>query len=266
MIKVGEESGDLIDSIHRIGEHINKEYKTNRKVNSALIYPFLMLTITYIISIGLLRSVLPKFIDIIEADATNESLNRIIAVTEYVKSVSIPWFIVIYVAVVTFLYNSRKHIKNITSKLIMSNRFTRPVLVQFENLKFLTYYEMLTRAGILPDRIFSILKNESSKQYSSVYEEIENRVREGEKVSKCLSKTYFANIVISGFKSGENSGDMEYSLSNTREFLEEEQAIMEQRVLDTLPTVIVTVLGLVAFMIGTVIIRDVYLPALDSLM
>lgn len=59
MVRVGEESGTLADSLHIVGQQIERSEELSRKVKGALIYPAIVLVAIIVVSILMLLYVVP---------------------------------------------------------------------------------------------------------------------------------------------------------------------------------------------------------------
>ncbi|HHY72839.1 MAG TPA: type II secretion system F family protein [Bacillus bacterium] len=63
LVKVGEASGALDETLERLGDHFEKQHETKSKIQSALAYPIVVGIIAIGVVIFLLKSVVPNFAD-----------------------------------------------------------------------------------------------------------------------------------------------------------------------------------------------------------
>lgn len=66
-IRVGEATGSLVAVLARLAESLEREDLLRRRVLSALAYPLVVLLVSGLVSFGLLRFVLPPFLDSLQA-------------------------------------------------------------------------------------------------------------------------------------------------------------------------------------------------------
>jgi type IV pilus assembly protein PilC len=60
MIKTGEENGNLEETLQYLDQQMEKAYHTRKKVIGTMIYPAVLLTITILISVGIVVFIMPK--------------------------------------------------------------------------------------------------------------------------------------------------------------------------------------------------------------
>lgn len=83
MIRAGEATGSMDETLERLATHFEKQHYTKQKIISALTYPIAIAIIAFIVVIFLLVSVVPTFVDMF-ADFDSE----LPAITKFVLSAS----------------------------------------------------------------------------------------------------------------------------------------------------------------------------------
>ena len=83
MIRAGEATGSMDETLERLANHFEKQHYTKQKIISALTYPIAIAIIAFIVVIFLLVSVVPTFVDMF-ADFGSE----LPAITKFVLSAS----------------------------------------------------------------------------------------------------------------------------------------------------------------------------------
>lgn len=65
LIRIGEEAGSLSSNMDRLAEQQDKDHALRQKVKMAMIYPSIVLTLTFVITIGLAWFVLPQLVGVL---------------------------------------------------------------------------------------------------------------------------------------------------------------------------------------------------------
>ena len=120
MLKVGELTGTLEQRLEDISNNIEFELETKKKIGGILIYPLIVLCLTFIIVSFLLIFILPNFISIFE-----ENNIELPFVTKILIFISRTFhFILIFIIFIVFLlFSLNKHINNNKFKKIKKDRF-----------------------------------------------------------------------------------------------------------------------------------------------
>jgi type IV pilus assembly protein PilC len=99
LIRIGEESGSLSKNMEHLSEQQEKDHALRQKVKMAMIYPSIVLTLTFVITIGLAWFVLPKLVTVLVSLGTKLPLvtRIIIAIANFFQLhgiVAVPLFLV----------------------------------------------------------------------------------------------------------------------------------------------------------------------------
>src|SRR5690625_2989871 len=66
MMRVAEATGNLDSTLERLSSHYEKQFKLKKSIQSALMYPIVLLIAIIIVSVGLLLTVVPGFAEMFE--------------------------------------------------------------------------------------------------------------------------------------------------------------------------------------------------------
>jgi len=66
LVRVGEETGDLVGALERVADYLEKVAMTRAKIIGSLIYPASVLAVGLGVTFGLLRFVVPQFAEVLE--------------------------------------------------------------------------------------------------------------------------------------------------------------------------------------------------------
>ncbi len=114
VIKSGEQSGKLDDSLNYIADEMEKDYDMNRKIKGAMVYPIFVVTMMVIIGILMMMFVVPKLTSIIvEAGGELPFATRVlIAVSSFLVNF---WWVVIG-GVVALIIGARFYLHSHTGR------------------------------------------------------------------------------------------------------------------------------------------------------
>lgn len=112
MVRAGEASGALDDTLERLGDHFEKQHETKQKIQSALAYPIVIAIVAIGVVIFLLKSVVPTF-----ADMFLDFGGELPGITKFVLAASdwiqMKWWLIILLVLLVILlfYSLKKHHK-----------------------------------------------------------------------------------------------------------------------------------------------------------
>lgn len=66
MLKAGEVTGNLDDSLNRVGDFLERQYELRQKIVSALIYPIILGCVAFVVVFFMLTFIVPTFVDMYE--------------------------------------------------------------------------------------------------------------------------------------------------------------------------------------------------------
>jgi len=65
MVKLGEETGQIVDSLGKLATWMERDQDVRKRVKAALIYPAFSLGLTFLMTLGLFLFVIPEFLDML---------------------------------------------------------------------------------------------------------------------------------------------------------------------------------------------------------
>jgi len=257
MVQSGESGGVLDEVLYKIAEHREKEQLMRRKIQSALAYPMVMLSVGIGTVFVMLTFFMPKFIGIFDRMKRELPLPTkvLITVSNFMSEHWI-WFIFAFVFVLVIFGRVRPGGKK--KFVIDLIKLHTPLVKQFirdaEVAKFCRTLGLLLKNGLPVYESLTLatntLDNEAlRKQLESTAKDI---VNQGATLSATLGKVkIFPNFAINMITVGEEGGKLEGSLNGVAEAYEKEvdQAItvMTSLLEPLLILVIGAVVGFIVF-------------------
>ncbi|MBI5415789.1 MAG: type II secretion system F family protein [Candidatus Omnitrophica bacterium] len=261
MVKVGETGGVLSKILDRISSYLEKTLRLKRKVQSALIYPIVVVCMAIIITTILLVKVVPTFAGIY--DSFNRKLpamtQMLITISDILKK-DLLW--IVLGLVITGIAIKQWH-KTPQGALIIDRALLR--LPIFGNLlrkvaisRFSRTLATLIQSGVpILESLDIVGKTIGNRELELVVDEIKVNVRAGESLAAPLAKSkVFPAMVTRMIGIGEKSGQMEKMLLKISEFYDDQVDAAVEGLTSIIEPLIIGFLGIV---IGFIVIA-LFLP------
>lgn len=263
MVKVGEASGTLEENLEYIGTELEKSYELRRKIRSAMIYPGIVLSATFILGIALSVFILPRLVQMFSTfrielpTITKVFLNIASFLVSYgwallglmavlivvvrilaVAAVSKPFFHRLYLHVPLF----KKMIKNAHIA-----RVTRTM-------------SLLLKSGVTINEALAITADVvDNVVYKDELVRAQIGVQKGQTLATMLSNEEFvpkmANRMIGV---GERTGKLDESLAYLASFYEDEVDNATRNLSSVLEPVLLLIIGVVLGFLAVAIISPIY--------
>ena len=258
MVKAGEMSGDLDNTLNKLADHFEKEQKTRNSVKAALRYPKVLAIITLAVVILMVAVVLPKLTSTMEPESLPTLTKVLLGLSDFI----VHNFVFIAIAVV-FLIIVIPMIKNIEKvrytldkwkvtmpkvgklmKMIYTARFARSLATLYEGgIQLLDAMQMCTA---IVDNVYI-----SEKMEDAIY-----RVKKGESISKAMGAIdVFAPMLTSMIFVGEESGVLGDVLTRVADYFDEESDAATKALTSLLePVMLIVMAGIIVLIILAILL------------
>jgi type IV pilus assembly protein PilC len=264
MIKSGEVSGKLSESLSYLADHLEREYHLTNRMKGATIYPALVLFIVIGVLLLMIFFVIPQLTEVLE-----ESGQELPLITELVISFStflrkFGWILILVIVgslIFSFRYYQTVEGKKLFEKVLLKI----PVVGAFLKMVYLSRFaENLSTliSGGLP--ISRSLEITGEVVGNTIYKEIilkaKDEVRKGESISSVLRKfpEFFPPVFTQMTTVGEKTGTLDTTLISIVDFYQEEVDRGIDNILNLLEPVLIIFLGLVVGGIVASILLPLY--------
>jgi len=261
MIKSGEASGKLSDSLSYLAEHLEREYNLFNKIKSGMTYPaFILVVFTGMAALGIFF-VLPSFKETLESlDVELPALTRIVLNSgDIIKQwwlVGLIGFVVIGIGL--WRYFKTEEGKDIVGRISLKLPIIGKLVKKTQLSSFTENLSTLILAGLPITQALDIVSGTTGNSvYQKIIGKVQEGVRRGETMSSILEQypKYVPALVSQMIKVGERTGKLDEALLNVASFYQEEV----NRGIDGLVTIIEPILivvlgGLVAVLMISVIV------------
>lgn len=227
MIKVGEVSGNLDEIMMQLSEYYDKDHKLRAKVSTAMVYPVILMLLTFSVVILLMVMVVPIFANTLSGLGAELPLitNILLWTSEWFTNNFFFFISSIGLVVIstTFLLKTDK------GKLVKDNFKIKAPIIGTLNKKVITArfarsLGTLLKSGITIVDAFDIMSNLiGNKAIEANFSIVKEELRKGFGVAVPLSRlNVFPPLLINMVAIGEKSGEMDEMLNNTADFFESE--------------------------------------------
>ena len=259
MFRASESTGMLDKTSMKLATQFDKDNKLQNKVNSAMMYPMILVIVTIFVVIAVFTLILPNFFDMF-GDAPIPLITQVMFGISKAMIANWEWFLIgvlIIICIITmsmrvtkirFAWDKFKvHCPKVgyLTKIIYTARFARSM-------------SSLYTSGVSMLNSLALARGTINNVYiASQFDEVIKQVRDGTNLSQAIS-------IIDGFDPklassvyiGEESGKLDQTLLNVADDFDYEAELATEKMVTLLQPLMIIILGVI---IGTIII-SVMLP------
>ena len=267
LIKSGEASGKLSESLSYISDHLERDYDIVAKIRGAMVYPLVILFAFVVVFIIVMTMVMPKLIDTLKGIGGQIPFTTTMLIAFYNFFIGYGWIVIIaFAALLVFLarYIRTKEGRKSFDKLILKIPFLKEFLGKIYLVRFCENLATLIMAGVPINRALNISKKTIGNYvYRKIVSKTEKGVSSGEKMSSILVKypEFVEPFIIQMIKVGEQTGKLEKTLMEVVNFYQKEI----NRTLDSIEVLIEPVLILLLGVAVGILAISVIAPMYSSL-
>ncbi len=264
MVKVGETGGVLSQILDRIASYLEKSLRLKRKVQSAMIYPAVVVSMAIIITVLLLVKVVPTFAGIYtsfnkELAAMTQALISMSNILQH-NLLALILGLIVFGFFINRAYGTDKgrlYIDSFVLKMPIFGDIIRKVAIA----RFSRTLSILLQTGVPILESFDIVgKSSGNRVIEGVIETVKENVREGESIATPLLKSgVFPPMVTRMISIGEKSGQLEKMLTKIADFYDDQVDTAVNGLTSIIEPLIIGVLGVV---VGFIVIA-LFMPIIS---
>ena len=251
IVKSGEATGKVADSLDYLANHLESEYNLSQKIKGALIYPAFVIVVFIAAFFLVTFFIVPRLTEVLESFGGNIPLSTrlLISLSDFVRKGG--WAVILVVFGSLFLlpqyFKRSPKSKNFYDKIslrvpILGDFYKKIYLVRFcENLS------VLIRAGLPITQALKITEGIiGSEVYKKIIIEAQERVARGEKISSVFSQypQYITTFTTQMISTGEETGKLEQTLMNVVSFYRAEIERAADNLTSILEPLLIVILGI----------------------
>lgn len=261
MIILGEISGNLIENLKKICEHLEAEIEISKKIKEVIFYPTIILIFAIIIISFLMIYIFPNFIKIFE-----DSKVELPFITKLLIWVSNKFYIIlillicIFIIIIFYIKKIQKNIvlKEKLDKLILKLPIVKKFVIGSYIVRFSKNLAIMLSSGMLILDILKLLQNFFKNiVIKKDIEKLERDLFEGKQLSESIKKNkLFLNGYTKLIVVGERSGELAKIFDQIAKLEEEKLEESIKKLLILAEPLLIIILGLIL----SIIIIAIYLP------
>ncbi|MFH1462512.1 MAG: type II secretion system F family protein [bacterium] len=264
MIKIGEESGTLEESLSRLSLQLEKSFQLKEKIKMAMIYPAIIMAAVVILGAALAFFILPKIIPVFKAlDIQLPLATRIlIGFTEVAQNYGLFIMFSLFFLAAAFAFLLRlRAVKFFFDKLVLILPIVGPISRNIILSNSSRTLGILLKSGI---PVVSALKITQNSLTNLVFQKelkgAEDEVKKGKTISNYLKKKekVFPLMVSRMVAVGEKTGNLEETLSYISDFYEAEVDKSAKNLSTVFEPILLLIVGLAVGLIAIAIISPIY--------
>ncbi|MBN2803246.1 MAG: type II secretion system F family protein [Deltaproteobacteria bacterium] len=265
LIAAGELGGILDTIMKRLSEYIEKNDSLQRKVKGAMVYPTVVLVITFVVVFVLLKFVVPTFAKMF-ADFGDKALPKPTQMVIGISDSFQHWWYVFVIVIAAFIMGYRAFVRTEMGRMLMDRFFliipvVGPVVQKIAVARFTRTLGTLLSSGVpIIDALNTVAKAAGNKVVEKAVLFARDRISEGRNMSEPLqSAKIFPGMVVQMIAVGEQTGALDIMCNKIADFYDEEVDVAVASLTSALEPIMMVVIGTV---VGGMVIA-MYLPIFE---
>lgn len=263
LIASGEASGTLDKVLLRLADQLEKDYRLNKRVRSALAYPaFIVVVIIGVVSLMIVY-VMPQMEDLYKSfNADLPFLTRMmIGLSHFISR----FFLPVLVAIIASVFALKQYIARPSGRKAWDTlKLRTPLFKDFLRKVYITRFSRtlssLVSSGVpLLDSLKIVSDSVGNVVFKEIIEGAAEKVKSGVPLSTPIRESSeFPLIVSQMVRVGEQTGELDNMLTNLANYFEEEVDNTVKSFSSILEPVIIVVMGLVVGVLLVAIMMPIY--------
>ncbi|MFF2176819.1 type II secretion system F family protein [Lysinibacillus sp. NPDC058147] len=262
MMRAGEATGSIDDTLDRLAGTLEKQYKIKKKIQSTMIYPALLSFLTVVVGMFLMVFIVPTFMEAFKDMDLEMPLITVIVVGISDWLIEFWYFVILAFIVIVvgfhFFYKKNKEF-HFTVNVFLLRMPIFGQLLQKDVIARMTRTLSTLFSSSVPilQALTIVEKVAGNPVIGKIVLEARDNLEKGGTLSEPLEKSWlFPPLVTQMTSIGEKTGSLDYMLEKIADFYEEEV----DRAVDTLKSLVEPLMIIVlAFVVG-IIVAAIFLP------
>jgi len=264
LIKTGEASGKISESLSYLSDHLEREHDIVSQIRSAMIYPAFVIGVLGIVILIVIFFVMPRLVDLLKQTTAKPPIFTALMLGFYSFLMNYGWIVLIgFIVFVIFIiyYFTTKEGKKRWQIISLKIPFVSGFLKKIYLIRFAENISTLIGAGLSINRALEITKDTVNNYvFKKIIAETGEGVSEGQKISSVLIKypQYVPPFVVQMIQVGEETGKLDRNLIEIVRFYEKEVNRAVATFTALLEPILIIFLGGVVALLAVSVIEPLY--------
>ena len=268
MVAAGETGGVLDLILARVSDFMEKAQKLKSKVKSAMVYPIVVLGAAFLILLGLMKYVIPKFITVLDEMLEGAEMNKltagVLATSDWI-AYRFGWVILLAVPVGIIIVLKLLRRFRVGRFVLDSIRLKLPVIGGLSSKIAITRWTRtlgtLIGAGVpILDAINVTGETAGNEVFTSMLNKVHNSIRQGDTFAGPLGHSKTVDSIVTNMVAvGEETGDLDKMLLKVADNYDDQVDVMVASLMSLLEPIMILVLGGVVMLI----VMSIFLPMIQ---
>lgn len=264
LVKAGELAGTLEDTLEGLGEQLRRDYEMKKKVQSAMIYPAILLSASLLIVILLLTFIMPRLTKaLLQAKVSLPWITKFLISLSQSFSANPIITLSIFVLLITsiFLFIKNKSGRKLIIRILEKSPISGNLIKKLALVRFSRTFRNLLKSGLSAFESLDITAQTIGIQsYEKALLSIREEIRKGAAISESFKerKELFPQLVISVIAVGEKTGTLEKSLATIADYYDEEADRILRNIVSLIEPALLVVMGIIIAVIALSILLPIY--------
>ncbi len=264
MVKAGEKSGQLEESLKLVAMQLKKDYALRRKVRSAMVYPVIILIAMVGIGVLMMIYVVPTLVSTFKE--LNVELPASTKLIIFLSESILKSGIIILAAGAGISYAALKYFRSESGRETLAWLFTKMPVISGINQKFNSARTCRTLSSLISSGVdileaLSITKGViQNRFYQNVLEDAKSKIQKGETISSAFLSDdgIYPPLVGEMIAIGEETGELSKMLLRLAAFYESEVAAATKDLSTIIEPVLMIFIGIVVGYFAVAMISPMY--------
>lgn len=264
IIKAGEASGKLEESLRRLNTQLKKEYDLISKVKNALIYPTVLIGGVLGVLALIIIFVIPRLVTVfsgtnLKIPVTTRMLFFLSKIASYNPILSIAVIIVFIILIVIIL--RLKQVRTLLNRLLFRLPVTSNLIKEMELVRFARTTGGLLASGVSIGEALDIAASGMSLPvYQKIIKDAREKILKGVSLANAFrgSENYLPNLLVSVINVGEKTGQLDKLLEDLANFYEEQADNTLKTLASMVEPILLIIVGLLIGGLAISIVVPIY--------